>query len=378
MQSSFNWLAILLLIGAAHALLLALTLLNTRSGHRAANRLLALILIVFAIQIGLHIMTHTHFILQYPHFSKVASPIVFLLPPLFYFYARALTTNETPSDRRFTVHFIPFLIAIVYHTPYYLKPVADKIAHIKADYEGVCTLCHVNYWFSIAQMLVYLVVIVKMLLTHSRRINDSFSFVEKINLNWLKLLFVAFSFTWILSLLLQFFNADQSSIGYVWLVVSANIYLIGYLGLKQPVIFSGANLTELIPPNESKKKYEKSTLQPEKAEQYLEKLLDFMKREKPFLSCDLTLQELAKRLAISHHHLSQIINEKLHQNFFGFVNSYRVEEAKKLLAEPENRKLNIAQMGFDAGFNSISAFNAAFKKHAGMTPSQYFEQATPK
>ncbi len=96
-----------------------------------------------------------------------------------------------------------------------------------------------------------------------------------------------------------------------------------------------------------------------------------MEVDKPFLDHSLTLPRLAEKLSISIHDLSQIINERLKQNFFEFVNSHRVGEAKKILSDPEYENLTIAAIGFETGFNSTSAFNAAFKKHTGMTPSQY-------
>jgi AraC-like DNA-binding protein len=86
---------------------------------------------------------------------------------------------------------------------------------------------------------------------------------------------------------------------------------------------------------------------------------------------DLTLNSLAEKLSIPSHHLSQIINESLRQNFFEFVNTHRVEEAKKLLLDPANRHLNLAEIGYEAGFNSVSSFNAVFKKFVQMTPSRY-------
>ena len=50
-------------------------------------------------------------------------------------------------------------------------------------------------------------------------------------------------------------------------------------------------------------------------------------------------------------------------------------EAKKLLADPAKKHLNIAEIGFSVGFNSLSTFNAAFKNHAQMTPSLFRKQA---
>ena len=93
--------------------------------------------------------------------------------------------------------------------------------------------------------------------------------------------------------------------------------------------------------------------------------------EKPYLESELTLQRLASILAVSPHHLSQAINQKLNRNFHQLVNHYRIEEAKTMLLSKEHRYLNIAAVAFEVGFNSLSAFNTAFKKHVRMTPSQF-------
>lgn len=167
-------------------------------------------------------------------------------------------------------------------------------------------------------------------------------------------------------------TSEQS---YVWIFVSVFMYAIGYMGLRQPEIFYGPYNQNLTVDGLTKKKYEKSALTPEKAEEYLQKLRHVVAREKPFLKSEITLPELAKHLAISPHHLSQIINEQLRQNFFEFVNSHRIEEAKKLIIDPENKNVNIAEIAFEVGFNSLSVFNTAFKKHTGMTPSQFREHA---
>jgi AraC-like DNA-binding protein len=96
-----------------------------------------------------------------------------------------------------------------------------------------------------------------------------------------------------------------------------------------------------------------------------------METEKPYTDGDLTLQKLARKLLISPHHLSQTLNERLRQNFFDFVNSYRIEEAKRRLVDPAKKHYSILGIAEEVGFNSKSAFNVAFKKHANMTPSEF-------
>jgi len=103
-----------------------------------------------------------------------------------------------------------------------------------------------------------------------------------------------------------------------------------------------------------------------------------MTEEKPYFEGDLTLQKLADRLSISPHHLSQIINDKIGQNFFDFINSYRIEEAKKLLLDPRGELLTILAISEETGFNSKSSFNNAFKKYTGQTPSQFKQEMLKK
>jgi AraC-like DNA-binding protein len=135
-----------------------------------------------------------------------------------------------------------------------------------------------------------------------------------------------------------------------------------YKGLNQPEIFSGI---------EERPKYEKSTLTKSDADFFLTKLKNLMEEKKPHLDTFLNINQLARRLNIQPRHLSQILNESLHQNFYDFVNSYRIEEAKKMLLDSSNEKTTVLEVLLDVGFNSKSAFNRTFKKNTGLTPSQF-------
>jgi YesN/AraC family two-component response regulator len=99
-----------------------------------------------------------------------------------------------------------------------------------------------------------------------------------------------------------------------------------------------------------------------------------MEVSKPYLQSELTLQDLADMLAIPSYQVTQSINEGLSKNFYDLVNGYRVEEAKRLLADPASRNSKILTVGMDAGFNSKTTFNTVFKKFTGLTPSEYKEQ----
>ena len=69
--------------------------------------------------------------------------------------------------------------------------------------------------------------------------------------------------------------------------------------------------------------------------------------------------------------LTQALNEVLQTKFNDYVNAFRITEVQALLLRPEKSKHNLLTLAFEAGFNSKSSFNTAFKKHTGLTPTQF-------
>lgn len=102
-----------------------------------------------------------------------------------------------------------------------------------------------------------------------------------------------------------------------------------------------------------------------------------MKEEKYFLRPDLSLHDLAESLETNTSYLSKVINEVTGQNFNSFVNQYRIEEACSQLVNQKQQYLSIEGIALSVGFNSKSAFNAAFKKIKGLTPTEFIEQQVP-
>ena len=95
-----------------------------------------------------------------------------------------------------------------------------------------------------------------------------------------------------------------------------------------------------------------------------------MTAEQLYLEPSLKLQDVANRMELQPHHISQVVNELEEKNFSDFINEYRISNAIKLLKTTENKVIHIA---FDSGFNNKASFNNAFKKVTGMSPSQYRE-----
>jgi AraC-like DNA-binding protein len=124
-------------------------------------------------------------------------------------------------------------------------------------------------------------------------------------------------------------------------------------------------------PNLAVSKYAKSGLDAQRMQEYIGRLKSLMDDEKLYLEPDLTLPALAEMVDCSVNHLSQVVNSGFNMSFFDFLNSYRVQEAKLILSDDDDQPKSILDVSFAVGFNSNSAFYAAFKKATGVTPAQF-------
>ena len=122
---------------------------------------------------------------------------------------------------------------------------------------------------------------------------------------------------------------------------------------------------------EKKLKYKSSPLNHRFAEESVTKLKYAMEIERVYTDSALTLQSLAEKMSIAPHLLSQLLNEKMDRSFADYINSYRVEEVKKILRTSRGAQRKISAVAFEAGFSTMAAFYKAFKKHTGMTPTEY-------
>ncbi|HKP71491.1 MAG TPA: helix-turn-helix domain-containing protein [Pyrinomonadaceae bacterium] len=390
MEPSLSLLAILNLLGSAQALLLAFALLGIKREDGAANRVLAALTMTMAIIIFGAVLRTSHYELVFPHLSRVHDPFVFLVGPLLFLYLRTLVRRERALARTDYLHFLPFAACVVYLLPYYLRSSRYKLDYMVAEYYHP-SLGHWYYVRSallLLQFAAYLSLVAALVVGYSRGLKskgEARTAAERAVLFQVRFMGVGFLVLFVIGLLRYTLDQTARTNLLVPLGASVLVYTLGYLGLRRPEVLTGVKESttktdgETGDPAESlpAKKYEKSTLTPERAERYLQKLLRHMEAEKPYVDGELTLPKLAERLSIPAPHLSQVINERLGQNFFDFVNTYRVEEAKRRLLDPALSHYSVLAIAEEVGFNSKSSFNAVFKKHVQMTPSEY-RKATMK
>jgi AraC-like DNA-binding protein len=127
----------------------------------------------------------------------------------------------------------------------------------------------------------------------------------------------------------------------------------------------------------SVEKYRKSSLTEIGKQKILDNIILELETKHYFSDNLASLSELAKKIGESPHHVSQVINEKLNESFFELLASYRVEEAKRILSDTKKDNLTIEEISEMVGYNSKTAFNNAFKKLTGKTPSEFRKSINP-
>ena len=382
-----------LLLGAAHGVFLAIALVNVKGGNAVARRLLAFLTLVLASDLGVDFLYETRYLIGFPKLIYCEEVANFLYGPLAYLYVRALTIGDDfRVDGKTWLHFLPFVFSVALLIPFLSLSNSETVGLIYFDADVSSRL---GLWIlgGIAVQLLpipiiatYIVLSIRQLRAHSRIIRDRFSSIERISLVWLRNLLVALGTLYglyVFALLLPgLIGTDATAERTLDLATIVVIYTMGYLGMRQPNIFSGQQAEPAVntpaagsPAEEASqsqpKKYQKSALDQEMSRALMEDLEVHMATEKPYLDSDLTLAQLAQQLSISTNYLSQAINEQTGSNFFDYINRHRAAAAREMLADPGRARSSILTIAMDAGFNSKTAFYGAFKKHLGQTPRQF-------
>lgn len=399
-EPAITWTSMLLLLGFAQGLILALLLARSGANNRTAKRMLIALLLLMCVGLAEGFMDESRYYLRFPHLITVEWPSNLLYGPFVYFVVRSFTDPAWRLKLWVALaHALPTVGMYFLLLPFYALTAEQKIHFWKL--EGTEPLAHPLVVMIILQMAVYLYVSLMRLATHGRMVKDTYSYEEEVSLSWLRHLLIAFFLLWVVYvfflLISPFYGIYRETEFILHLLLAIVITVMGYKGKQQPVVFAGGLKSSLpaspagqtaapvaaplespviMPGSEeaATEKYQRSSLEETEAEHIAQAVKRIMEQERPYREMKLTLPMLARMLSVSPNHLSQVLNEKLNTSFFDFVNAYRVEEARKLLIAPSYNHFSVLGVAMEVGFNSKSTFYAAFKKHSGMTPSQFKER----
>ncbi|PCE64944.1 hypothetical protein B7P33_07240 [Sediminicola luteus] len=324
-------------LGVIHGFMLGVYLLAKKYTTGISHKILGVLLLLFGLRISksifLYFTSDLEFIL-----ITLGLTLILLLGPLFYLYTRSCLVKDFQIRLKMGLHALPFLIFLVLNSLMLLSKTFYVSFGIYAIY------------------LHFLGYILGSFFLFRKQLKQGVS-LGSTKKKWLYAIHFGIVFIWAS----YFFFLLGEAIPYIMgpLTYSIAIYGLSLWALKHKVF------------QEDKVKYKGSSMDIVASRSIFEALTTYLEKEKAYLNPDLKLQDIASKLKVSTHALSRSVNENGHQNFQQFLNSYRIQEAKSKLTSNEYRKLTISAIAFDCGFNSISAFNAAFKKVEGRTPSQY-------
>ncbi len=378
--------------GFINAIVISLLLLLKKKNLPAQLFMIGLVLIV-TFQAILNAFDTREFFMANPHLSKISWLIPSLFGPLVYLFTMKLCSYKPSLQKKDLLHFIPFLLYLILLLPWYLSSAEEKMAYLnnfelarKDDFGFLNQL-------SLLLILAYLVFTLLFLKKFRKRIQETFSEISMKRVEWMS----TFAYAVLVVLVISSMGFYGHKFGipvldaiyhYNYALVVLLVYWIAYKALLQPLIFEPFAIPphepglpevpespeiagELVAAEPDGRKYNRSGLGEEQAEQLYAQLIEFMKTKKPYLNPEINIYQLAILLNIKKHHLSQVINERTGMNFFDFINTFRVEEIKKNLTHPSMKNLTLLGIALESGFNSKATFNSAFKKFTGLTPSDF-------
>lgn len=297
-------------------------------------------------------------------------PLLVILGALFErFLLFAWDSNRWESERIFLFKLSPAIISFFLLSPFYFMGEAEKIETIRNF-----TVSNLNFvkpaWYLIAGAFFSFAGFLFFVLSLFYRIVRDLRWVavKKSQILQIIIFMGLFAFINVIIAIVSLLIGDQASgRGLVGIAAGVYICLLYIFRRGFPEFFE--EVARIV---QEEKQYTRSQLSRVDLNNVKSSLLRLFKEEEIYLEEDLTLYALAKKMGLTTHQLSEYLNTEEKKNFFRLVSEYRVEKAKSKISE--NPELTLMRIAYDSGFNSKSNFNQAFKRIAGITPTEYREQ----
>lgn len=326
-------------LGAFNSTILSLYFFFFTKEKNISNFFLGGLLAVLSIRIWKSIYFYFN-----PEISKTYLQIglsaCFLIGPFLFFYIKAKLNSINLTVAKYTIGVFLFLIIFV-------GVLAPYKSHLELWTKYIYIIINLQWLF----FIVLSGFSVKTLFQKIRTRSGKITYDEV----WILSVLGGVSLIW-----LSYYTATYTS------YISGALSLTFALYLSAMVVFYKRNRTFNMPVK--KEKYV-NKIESEEFNSILEKIEIAFSSKNMHKNPNLTLSLLAQEIKIRPHLLSQFLNDNLNKSYTQFINEYRIEEAKKILKQHNNLKMEV--VAENCGFNSSSTFYSAFKKATGTTPVNY-------
>lgn len=361
-----EWLDIILIAGFLQGIFFCIVLWKKKHSNRQAlSYLVAAVALLSLLMLG-RATFQPSFVHQFAEVIMLPDVILFLGGPLSYFFTLSLLRKPLPPKPRIYLHYLPALIHVVFvNTTVGLN--LNGVWNFM-DRQDILLSMFIVELAAIISFLVYFLMSFSTYRQYREAYYEKYSspFLGRFLQPFFVLTFSIIGF-WAIGFVYNYSLAHPNFITYVisWFLLAFTIYYLAYQVWSHPELLELPQLRNI-----------EKTPRLEIPKQLKLRLQQFMEREKPYLDPDLKLGILAETLEMPKHELSKVINHGFEQNFFDFINSYRIQEFIILQKDERYAHLNFLELAYESGFNSKSAFNRAFRKETGQSPSTFFEKVS--
>lgn len=297
------------------------------------------------------------------HWRFIFSFFQYFTPMLFYFSIVFYTNPGFNIKKEILLHLVfPFFYLSMLYIFYF---VIEQSAFL--NYAMIILLLSQSLFYALASFF--------RIRKHKHVVQSYASDTREVDLFWLERIIVVVLLILVVAIIYNIVAPMKSLNLFMNIVLLLLIFNIAYHAMRQKEIypFSEAIRDEVITLNNDHETEESKAklIRDEELIPLKTQLNKFIFNTKPYLDPDLNLVKLAELFGIAPHRLSYLINTGYNMNFFNFINSFRIDEAKAHLLDPKMNHFSIMGMAYEAGFNSKTAFNSAFKKCTGLTPTEF-------
>lgn len=367
--------AIFIFLGIVQAVFLSVFFLSKENRKMSSSIFFGVLLLSMAASNLEILLMYTGYIINFLHLVDFSEPIAFLIGPSFYLMVRAQSRGVV--HKADYLHFAFALVYLILVIPFFTLPEEVKFNAWVESYGLDLPFRPYDYtnndprsfWVTDHHTFLVIVSIIGYgllsfweVIRVFRQKKESFFKAKHPVLKNFRAGTIQISITILLTLLVKAFHPNDTGDHIFAAYMAIAIYITSFRVMRSSGFFKAPALTEA-------DRYKNSQLAPDVQNSVLQKLQKIMREDKPFLSAEFSLPELAEKVGTTVHILSQVINSGLGKSFFEMTAEYRVEEAKSLLIRQKNIK--VEEIAEQVGYNSKSSFNTAFKKITGVTPSEF-------